>query len=383
MVFGGWYVCRSGVVVVFLFFFFQAEDGIRDLTVTGVQTCALPIFLSCTNEFVQVALEASPPRRGPGLVRGVRVGDAVPPRAAERPGAALRWAHRRYVHRVQYSRGEKFIFKHVAGALLFIGHVSCFCGVRDGGELPAAPDPDVAGFIGPARVEQSDVRRDGRHVKNRVCALGKRVLQHFPVRSFRQQVRTENASQGHERHALLGCLQRGVNRRAGCIADLDLALLRRFGETRREPRLAERHGARLDLGDAACADQEICRKSQYGNTQKLESPSPPTDQGPHHLHRRQRVVRRQPDQRAIWNFGGDGLCVAQDQAVPPTVRPSIFRVGWPTPTGTLCPSLPQVPMPESSARSLPIMLTRVSASGPLPISVAPFTGCVTLPSSIR
>src|SRR2546430_13528969 len=26
-------------------FFFQAEDGIRDLTVTGVQTCALPIFV--------------------------------------------------------------------------------------------------------------------------------------------------------------------------------------------------------------------------------------------------------------------------------------------------------------------------------------------------
>src|SRR5206468_4353757 len=35
--------------VVFLykivfFFFFQAEDGIRDLIVTGVQTCALPIY---------------------------------------------------------------------------------------------------------------------------------------------------------------------------------------------------------------------------------------------------------------------------------------------------------------------------------------------------
>src|SRR5207245_5412266 len=26
------------------FFFFQAEDGIRDATVTGVQTCALPIY---------------------------------------------------------------------------------------------------------------------------------------------------------------------------------------------------------------------------------------------------------------------------------------------------------------------------------------------------
>src|SRR2546430_6320183 len=31
---------------VAFFFFFQAEDGIRDLTVTGVQTCALPICLS-------------------------------------------------------------------------------------------------------------------------------------------------------------------------------------------------------------------------------------------------------------------------------------------------------------------------------------------------
>src|SRR5690554_7695688 len=29
----------------FVFFFFQAEDGIRDADVTGVQTCALPISL--------------------------------------------------------------------------------------------------------------------------------------------------------------------------------------------------------------------------------------------------------------------------------------------------------------------------------------------------
>src|SRR5215213_6993237 len=31
------------MVVFFFFFFFQAEDGIRDWSVTGVQTCALPI----------------------------------------------------------------------------------------------------------------------------------------------------------------------------------------------------------------------------------------------------------------------------------------------------------------------------------------------------
>src|SRR6266850_6226675 len=29
------------------FFFFQAEDGIRDYKVTGVQTCALPILALC------------------------------------------------------------------------------------------------------------------------------------------------------------------------------------------------------------------------------------------------------------------------------------------------------------------------------------------------
>ena len=34
------------VFIFFNFFFFQAEDGIRDSPVTGVQTCALPISFS-------------------------------------------------------------------------------------------------------------------------------------------------------------------------------------------------------------------------------------------------------------------------------------------------------------------------------------------------
>src|SRR2546430_4037282 len=41
-----WHISTFGEIVLhrlFFFFFFQAEDGIRDLTVTGVQTCALPI----------------------------------------------------------------------------------------------------------------------------------------------------------------------------------------------------------------------------------------------------------------------------------------------------------------------------------------------------
>src|SRR5438477_2228591 len=70
-------------------------------------------------------------------------------------------------------------------------------------------------------------------------------------------------------------------------------------------------------------------------------------------------------------------------AVPPTVRPSMRIVGWPTPTGTFWPSLPHMPIPGSRHMSLPMRVTRVSASGPLPMSVAPFTGYWMRPFSIQ
>src|SRR5205823_8860321 len=41
-----------------VFFFFQAEDGIRDKLVTGVQTCALPIFAGAGAEGSHAALRA-------------------------------------------------------------------------------------------------------------------------------------------------------------------------------------------------------------------------------------------------------------------------------------------------------------------------------------
>src|SRR5690606_40981484 len=37
--------------LIFFFFFFQAEDGIRDFHVTGVQTCALPIWRPALRAF--------------------------------------------------------------------------------------------------------------------------------------------------------------------------------------------------------------------------------------------------------------------------------------------------------------------------------------------
>src|SRR5215813_10024711 len=47
-----------------LFFFFQAEDGIRDADVTGVQTCALPITLTVTDATRPSATLLSPAAGG-------------------------------------------------------------------------------------------------------------------------------------------------------------------------------------------------------------------------------------------------------------------------------------------------------------------------------
>src|SRR2546426_9325184 len=64
------------------FFFFQAEDGIRDYKVTGVQTCALPI-LSCEDMAGQFAGQ-----RGLLLLQlGLDHGVAGPPH--DRPAAVL------------------------------------------------------------------------------------------------------------------------------------------------------------------------------------------------------------------------------------------------------------------------------------------------------
>src|SRR5256886_12567346 len=61
------YSVEDGTARYAFVFFFQAEDGIRDLTVTGVQTCALPI--------------SGGARRGPRRLRRQAAHPAPPPRA--------------------------------------------------------------------------------------------------------------------------------------------------------------------------------------------------------------------------------------------------------------------------------------------------------------
>src|SRR5260370_3793849 len=50
-------------LLLLCFFFFQAEDGIRDSSVTGVQTCALPILACAGNPEDEFAYERFLDRR--------------------------------------------------------------------------------------------------------------------------------------------------------------------------------------------------------------------------------------------------------------------------------------------------------------------------------
>src|SRR2546426_3111435 len=78
------------VLVYFFFFFFQAEDGIRDYKVTGVQTCALPIYSLVDGCDVRGGEEENP---GRVPVQGL---DGRPPGAAGL--VAVRGRRHRLIH---------------------------------------------------------------------------------------------------------------------------------------------------------------------------------------------------------------------------------------------------------------------------------------------
>src|ERR1035437_685595 len=69
-----------------IFFFFQAEDGIRDIGVTGVQTCALPISMHVRSKGVDavIMIESC---FGLGFMLGTSFGTANPPNAVGHAGA--------------------------------------------------------------------------------------------------------------------------------------------------------------------------------------------------------------------------------------------------------------------------------------------------------
>src|SRR2546430_14156609 len=81
-------------------FFFQAEDGIRDLTVTGVQTCALPVMLQA---FLFTRRDDERNHRA-GFSCDVRVGVRVVP---ETSTAYCRVSVRALLARLTFLRSEE------------------------------------------------------------------------------------------------------------------------------------------------------------------------------------------------------------------------------------------------------------------------------------
>src|SRR5688572_31706809 len=75
----------SVYVCLFFFFFFQAEDGIRDLTVTGVQTCALPIYpMDFTDARWPARTRGMPPATGQ-----IRIVRSMPADAIQAPSGLI------------------------------------------------------------------------------------------------------------------------------------------------------------------------------------------------------------------------------------------------------------------------------------------------------
>src|SRR2546422_8138453 len=91
--------CR---LCVWGFFFFQAEDGIRDVAVTGVQTCALPISISRRERELPGARRgrrSGQPAREPGPIYGeARTSASAAPRGRRQRNArrAVREDHRAF-----------------------------------------------------------------------------------------------------------------------------------------------------------------------------------------------------------------------------------------------------------------------------------------------
>src|SRR5687767_15910699 len=75
------------------FFFFQAEDGIRDKLVTGVQTCALPIWSEIQRLHIDIRSDAAATKKHPS-------GRSLNRGAGLRRGSRRRWRQRSEERRV-------------------------------------------------------------------------------------------------------------------------------------------------------------------------------------------------------------------------------------------------------------------------------------------
>src|SRR2546422_4057903 len=87
-------------MISMFFFFFQAEDGIRDVAVTGVQTCALPILPDMDIWDLKYHFELAVAVASPSCDVRPTTGGAVGWEAVQRGGELVGWAGRSEERRV-------------------------------------------------------------------------------------------------------------------------------------------------------------------------------------------------------------------------------------------------------------------------------------------
>src|SRR2546427_4877976 len=142
-------------VYVVIFFFFQAEDGIRDLTVTGVQTCALPI---CTPRASLRGRRARRGRRPRRDARGVPRGRA--PRPRDRAGRgrppATQHALVTILRTLNPMKGDAHVARWLHGPLPGVPRSRRSLRVIGGPPRPAAPSHARARDAGVWRLARGD-----------------------------------------------------------------------------------------------------------------------------------------------------------------------------------------------------------------------------------
>src|SRR5256886_14940641 len=144
------------------FFFFQAEDGIRDLTVTGVQTCALPISLHRT--------ALSHPRKGPAG-RAVRVSCS---RSSVTTPLTLRGLHETvYPAARRFAAHPDFLRRaHLRSAGLFLGRPGTGGGVHGHAGLSVRDHGRKAHALAVLPRVQPPLQRDSAAARRAAVATG-------------------------------------------------------------------------------------------------------------------------------------------------------------------------------------------------------------------
>src|SRR2546429_8160955 len=99
-------------MLIVYFFFFQAEDGIRDVAVTGVQTCALPISSMLPRNMFESSIDGQKNKRGVDVREHQHDGERAVKEVANRLAGEVQILQEAIQHAVAAKNGFPSIAAH-------------------------------------------------------------------------------------------------------------------------------------------------------------------------------------------------------------------------------------------------------------------------------